>query len=114
MSSTLGGFAAPQDAADAIVDEILRRRINAEASRRETAQHFVEAVKTFETEVEERVLHVALAHLLGNGDAQAFVQESVHGRYLGGACMKPGTEEVVLCREGLALKLTSNGPRPLP
>ncbi|MET9673250.1 hypothetical protein ABZY68_09165 [Streptomyces sp. NPDC006482] len=25
-------------------------------------------------------------------------------RYLGGVCMKPGTEEVVLSREGFALK----------
>ncbi|MFD5110527.1 hypothetical protein [Streptomyces cinereoruber] len=35
MSTPTSGFAAPRDAADAIVDEILRRRLAAEDARRQ-------------------------------------------------------------------------------
>ncbi|MFE5514181.1 hypothetical protein ACFQ9J_26975 [Streptomyces sp. NPDC056529] len=116
MSTPTSGFAAPRDAADAIVDEILRRRLAAEDARRQGWCLRVRqdspwpgrqdlAVPT-EAEVEERALLLALAHLLdGEADPEAYVQESVQRRFLtatvlGGAV----TGEVVFSHEGLALK----------
>ncbi|MFE0777098.1 hypothetical protein, partial [Streptomyces sp. NPDC058861] len=100
MSTPTGGFAAPRDAADAIVDEILRRRLAVEDTRRQDL-----ALPT-EAEVEERALLLDLAHLLEDeAGPEAYVQEFVQRRHLtatvpGGAA----TGEVVISREGLALK----------
>ncbi|MFF5639621.1 hypothetical protein [Streptomyces sp. NPDC012825] len=116
MSNPTGGFAAPQEAADALVDEILRRRLAAEDVRRQDRRlrarqdspwpgHQDLALPT-EAEVEERALLLALAHLLDDKvDPEVYVQESVQCRHLtatvpGGAAIG----QVVISREGLALK----------
>lgn len=111
----MGGFAAPQNAADAIVDEILRRRITTEDARRhdrrprQTQQDNLwfgrsDAVLRIEAEVEERALLLALAHLLEDGDAEVFVQESVQRRYLSPVAAGAATGESVISSEELALK----------
>ncbi|WP_329625946.1 hypothetical protein OG357_38580 (plasmid) [Streptomyces sp. NBC_01255] len=115
MSTPQGGFAAPQDAADAIVDEILRRRISTEDAGRQGRRlrrsqqespwfGRVDVVVQIEAEVEERALLVALAHLLEGGDVEVFVQESVQRRYLTATTTGASTGEIVISREGLALK----------
>ncbi|MFC8795601.1 hypothetical protein [Streptomyces cinereoruber] len=116
MSTPTGGFAAPRDAADAIVDAILRRRLAIEDARRQDrclharqdspwTEH-QGVVLRIEAEVGKRALLLALAHLLDyEADPEAYVQEPVQRRHLtatvsGGAV----TGEVVFSREGLALK----------
>ncbi|MFF5712328.1 hypothetical protein [Streptomyces sp. 62] len=81
----MSGFAAPRDAADAIVDEILRRRLAGEDARRQDRRLRArqdnpwpgrqDVVLRIEAEaVEERGLLLALAHLLdGEGDPEAYV-----------------------------------------
>ncbi|MFC7934118.1 hypothetical protein [Streptomyces cinereoruber] len=116
MNTPTSGFAAPRDAADAIVDDILRRRLATEDARRQDRR--LRALRSSpwpgrqdlalptEAEVEERALLLALAHLLDDeADPETYVQESVQRRHLtatvpGGAA----TGEVVLSREGLALR----------
>ncbi|MFF3843449.1 hypothetical protein [Streptomyces sp. NPDC001930] len=107
------GFSTLQDAADAIVDEILRRRIDAAAARRQDRRlrltqpespwfdHRQGGTRT-EAEVEERALFLALFHLLGteDADAETFFQDSVQERYL----TERSADEVVLSREAQALK----------
>ncbi|MFC7924598.1 hypothetical protein [Streptomyces cinereoruber] len=116
MSTPTNGLAAPRDAADAIVDDILLRRLAVEDIRRQGRRlralrsspwpgHQDLALPT-EAEVEERALLLALAHPLDDkADSEAYVQGSVQRRHLtatvlGGAA----TGEVVISREGLALK----------
>ncbi|MFG2800584.1 hypothetical protein [Streptomyces pseudovenezuelae] len=93
---TFDDFAAPQDAADAIVDEVLRRRLGVQAHRRKT-RYF----QRFETrkprmdenysvpqgiaEIEEAALRLALSHVLGTmavDQPEKFVQESILRRYI--------------------------------
>ncbi|MEV3993590.1 hypothetical protein AB0J57_32300 [Streptomyces sp. NPDC049837] len=117
MRTTTGGFAAPKDAADAIVDEILRRRIATDDARRQhkrlrqtqpKSPWFDEAtgyeVRRFEADMEERALLLALAHLLDGGDAEGFVTESVQRRYLAATIPVAGTSQIVVSREGFALQ----------
>ncbi|MGW9453341.1 hypothetical protein [Streptomyces sp. NPDC055632] len=101
---------------DGIVNEILRRRLAVEDVRRQGRRLRVrqdspwpgrqDLALATEAEVEGRALLLALAHLLDDeADPEAYVQESVQRRHLtatvpGGAA----TGEVVLSREGLALK----------
>ncbi|MFI9214374.1 hypothetical protein ACIGW7_40370 [Streptomyces sp. NPDC053253] len=105
------GFSTLQDAADAIVDEILRRRIDAAAARRQDRRLRLtqpespwfdhKSGMSTEAEVEERALFLALFHLLGGGDAETFFRGSVRERYL---LEQPATGEVVLSREAHALR----------
>ncbi|MGA4979317.1 hypothetical protein [Streptomyces cinereoruber] len=111
MSTPPSGFAAPRDAADAIVDDILRRRLAAEDTRGQDRRlralrsspwpgHQDLALPT-EAEVEECALLLALAHLLDDKAApEVYVQESVQRRHL--TATVPG--EVVISREGLVLR----------
>lgn len=107
------GFSPLQDAADAIVDEILRRRIDAAAARRQDKRLRLTQPESpwfghgpgmpTEAEAEERGLFLALSHLLGGRDADAgtFFRDSVEERYL---IEQPATGEVVLSREAQALR----------
>ncbi|MFF9851765.1 hypothetical protein [Streptomyces litmocidini] len=108
------GFSTLQDAADAIVDEIMRCRIAAAAARRQDRrlrqtqpaspwfgpEH--ERPQT-EAEVEERALFLALFHLLGGGDAdpETFFRDSVQDRHL---AEQPAPGEVVFSREAQVLR----------
>ncbi|MFC7979791.1 hypothetical protein ACFUT3_31720 [Streptomyces cinereoruber] len=116
MSTPISGFAAPRDAADAIVDEILLRRLLiAEGTRcqesyprvRQNSQWLKgeELILRVETGVEERALLLALGHLLdAEDDPEAYVLESVRRRHLTATVAGAATGEVVLSREGLALR----------
>ncbi|MFF5287378.1 hypothetical protein [Streptomyces sp. NPDC013171] len=115
MSTSTGGFAAPREAADAIVDEILRRRLTAADARRRDRclrtpraavwSSFQDVALRTEAEVEERGLLLALAHLLGDEDGpEEYVRESVRRRHLTSTVPGAATGEVVLSHEGLALK----------
>lgn len=99
-------FTEPQDAADAIVDEVLRRRLDVQADRRKTRylQRFEDRQprpdENYSTtqgvaEIEEAALCLALGHVLGTGavgQPEKFIQESILRRYV-----RPFTEcEVVL------------------
>lgn len=100
-----GDFAEPQDAADAIVDEVLRRRLDVQADRRKTRylQRFENRKPRLDenysttqgvAEIEEAALCLALGHVLGTGaigQPEKFIQESILRRYV-----RPFTEcEVV-------------------
>lgn len=104
-SRTFDNFADPQDAADAIVDEVLRRRLDVQADRRKTRylQRFEDRQprrdENYSTtqgvaEIEEAALCLALGHVLGTGalgQPEKFIQESILRRYV-----RPFTEcEVV-------------------
>ncbi|MFE1383521.1 hypothetical protein ACFW6S_31700 [Streptomyces sp. NPDC058740] len=109
------GFSTLQDAADAIVDEILRRRIDAAAARRQDKRlrwsqpgnpwfgHPHEMPRT-DAAVEERALFLALFHVLGgeDADAETFFRDSVQERYV----EQPDPGDVALSREAQALKPT--------
>jgi hypothetical protein len=108
------GFSTLQDAADEIVDEILRCRIAAAGAHRQDRGlrqtqpdspwfgpgH--ERPQT-EAEVEERALLLAFSHLLGGGDAdpETFFRDSVQDRYL---AEQPTPGGVVLSREAQAIR----------
>ncbi|MFI2740953.1 hypothetical protein [Streptomyces sp. NPDC018711] len=115
MSIPTGGFAAPREAADAIVDEILRRRLTVEDARRQDRRLRARqtargpGVRTSpcgsRPRLRSRGLLLELAHLLGGeGDLEVYVQESVQRRHLTATVPGAATGEVVLSREGLALK----------
>jgi hypothetical protein len=89
-------FAAPQDAADAIVDEVLRRRLDVQADRRKT--RYLQRLEIRKprmdenysvpqgiAEIEEAALRLALSHVLGTmavDQPEKFVQESILRRYV--------------------------------
>ncbi|MFH9419022.1 hypothetical protein [Streptomyces rochei] len=106
-SRTFDDFAAPQDAADAIIDEVLRRRLDVQADRRKTRyrQRFEYrrprldenySITQGVAEIEEAALCLALGHVLGTGaigQPEKFIQESILRRYV-----RPFTE----CEDVLA------------
>jgi hypothetical protein len=69
MSTTTGSFAAPENAPDAIVDEILRRRLTGAGRQDQRLRR-----------AEERELLLTLAHLLDGADVDAYLQKSVRRR----------------------------------
>ncbi|WP_331736679.1 hypothetical protein OG426_55155 (plasmid) [Streptomyces canus] len=94
---TFDDFAAPQDAADAIVDEVLRRRLGVQADRRKI--RYLQRLENRKprmdenysvpqgiAEIEEAALRLALSHVLGTmavDQPGKFVQESILRRYVG-------------------------------
>ncbi|MFJ4343300.1 hypothetical protein [Streptomyces sp. NPDC088915] len=92
MCTPISGFTAPRDAADAIVDDILLRRLliagdtRCQESYPRVRQNSEwlkgqELILRIETDVKESTLLLALGHLLGGEDnPEAYVQETVQRR----------------------------------
>jgi hypothetical protein len=86
-STTTGSFAAPENAADAIVDEVFRRRLIGAGRLDQRLRR-----------AEERGLLLALAHLLDGVDVEDYLQESVRRRGHVPGATTGAVWEVVLTR----------------
>ncbi|MET9347732.1 hypothetical protein [Streptomyces termitum] len=116
MNSTPTGGFARQDVVDALVDEILGRRLLSEEARhqdRRLRQNQAgprtgrnDLALRIGAEVEEGVLLLVLSLLLGDCDtavAEAYLQEPVQRRHFP-AAGSAETEQIVFSQEALVLK----------